>query len=428
MNNRFLFLLFLLISFVFVVPSWGQVIPNLDGFDEEITAFIEGWQLPGASVALVKNGQLIYSKGYGQADEDTPTQPQNLYRIASVSKPITAIAIFKLKEQGKLSLDSKVFGLKGILPIAEYPFTDQRINNITIRQLLQHTAGWDRAHSPEGDPMFNSVHIAQTMGVPAPANAETIIRYMLTKRLDFKPGRRHAYSNFGYCILGRVIEKLSGVSYEEYVQTHVLQPIGIKDMHLASNYYDLKKPNEVRYFDTNDNTHVPAFDNLDKFVPGPYGGFNIEAMDAHGGWLASAADLAKLLAALDENTFGPTILSADSLRELGLPSKANKSYANGWMVNGSGAMWHTGSLPGTSSLVAKLPNGLAWVVLVNGKPNPRQYFNDLDKVMWRATAKIYDWPTHDLFKAPTMVAGSSSTEEAEPFNMALPAEEIKSIQ
>jgi CubicO group peptidase (beta-lactamase class C family) len=380
--------------------------------DQEIKAFMARWQVAGGAVALVKNGRLVYSQAYGQADDNTPAQAQHLFRIASLSKPITALAIMKLQAQGRLRLNDKVFGPKGLLPYADYPFFDRRIKDITVRQLLQHTAGWDRNLNIGGDPMFNPVYIAQQMGVPAPADAQTIIRYVLKKPLDFTPGSRFCYANIGYAVLGRVIEVRSGMSYEAYVQENILHPLGILDMRLARSFYADKAPWEVRYFNDPNSTPVPFMADHEQLVPWPYGGFNIEAMDAHGGWIATAADLAKILVAIDGQPNRPGLLPAEDLQQLRLGSAANPSYGLGWMVNPQGASWHTGSLPGSSSLMAQLPDGTAWVLLFNGRHDTDAYSEDLDDLMWRALPRLRHWPDHDLFTDPVLANGALPNPEA----------------
>src|SRR5690606_27213462 len=112
------------------------------------------------------------------------------------------------------------------------------------------------------------------------------------------PGTQSQYSNFGYCVLGRVIEKISGTTYEDYVQTNILAPLGINTMQLGYNLLANQLPKEVNYYDyPGAPMAVSVYDNSTS-VPWPYGGFNLEFMDAHGGWVASAEDLLKLVCAI----------------------------------------------------------------------------------------------------------------------------------
>src|SRR5262249_259290 len=149
------------------------------------------------------------------------------------------------------------------------------------------------------DPMFRPGLIAKAVGVPEPAGPEAVIRYMLGQPLDFDPGTRFAYSNFGYCVLGRLIERASGMPYEQYVKRNVLAPLVITGMRLGASLANRRAPGEVRYYTPSDRLVRSVFPSGLEFVRAPYGSFNLEAMDAHGGWLASVVDLARFAAAFD---------------------------------------------------------------------------------------------------------------------------------
>ena len=357
----------------------GTYVPHLQEVDNRVVAFMERWKIPGATVALIKDHRIIYNRGFGNADENVAMLPDYLFRIASLSKPVTAVAIMQLAEQGKISLSQKVFGIEGVLNDEKFlQLIDARLKNITIAQLLSHTAGWDRNGSC-GDPMFDPVHIARVMKAKAPANTETVIQYMLRRPLDFDPGTHYAYSNLGYAILGRVIEKVSGKSYEHFVKENILKPAHVKDMQLGRNLFCDKNCKEVKYYDYS-NRKVSSVCQQGVSCAFPYGGFNLEAMDAHGGWIASAADLANFLIATDSNNEN-SLLSKYSHETMTTLSAANKNYGLGWCVNAKGNKWHTGSLPGTSSMMAQLSNGTGWVLLFNSNPGSGAYFAELDRLM-----------------------------------------------
>ena len=233
------------------LPVTGTPRPALASFDRLMTTFVKKHKIPGAVLAVAKDGHIVYERGFGYADLDVhePVKPESLFRIASVSKPFTAVAILQLVERGKLRLDDKVFAVLGLAPPddPEVKF-DERWRQVTIEQLLHHTGGWDRAKS--FDPMFVSQRIVKTLKVPPPAGPHDIIRYMLRHPLDFDPGTKFAYSNFGYCLLGRVVEKVSGKPYEEYVQKEVLAPLGIRNMHVGHTLLSGRRPDEVHYYAT----------------------------------------------------------------------------------------------------------------------------------------------------------------------------------
>ena len=231
----------------------NQVINNNDSelditlkFDRIIRKFMQKWEIKGASFALMKNDRLIYSKGYGFADEEenVPMDVMHVFRIASISKLITAVAIMKLQEEGKLTLQDRVFGPEGILNDTIFSdIKDPRTTKITVENLLRHQGGFSIAY---GDPMFCPVEIARKMQVPPPADLNTMIRFVLSRRLGFTPGSGARYSNIGYGILSKVIEKVSGEDYELYVKRHILRPAGCFDMHLGKNLYDDKLQNRFR--------------------------------------------------------------------------------------------------------------------------------------------------------------------------------------
>src|SRR5262249_9111164 len=155
-------------------------------------------------------------------------QTDSLFRLASVSKTITQIAILTLVDQGKLRLEDRAFRVLNALQPPAGSNWDSRLADITVMPLLKHQGGLGRSRM---EPMFLpwSRKAAEALGAPEPATCETIIRFMIGRPLDYAPGSRTIYSNFGYCVLGRIIERTSGRPYEEYVQAAVLRPAGIRD-------------------------------------------------------------------------------------------------------------------------------------------------------------------------------------------------------
>lgn len=386
--------------------------PSLASFDQAMAQFIAARGMPGGALAVVKDGRLVHARGYGWADKEkkTSVEPTSLYRIASISKPITGVAVLKLVEQGRLKLDDRAFDL---IPQKPLPGAkpDPRLRGITIRQCLQHTGGWDRDKSY--DPMFRPKLIAEAVGETAPASASAVIRYMMGQPLDFDPGTRYAYSNFGYCVLGRVIEQLTGKSYEQFVKDAVLTPAGIKGMRLGRSVESGRAPNEVRYYMPEAETADSVFPGLPAKVPWPYGAFNLEAMDAHGGWLASAVDLARFAAALHDPAKCP-LLKPEPWRELHAPPPASVApntegslkgayYCCGFMSRPMDSerrrvnYWHTGSLPGTYTMLVRRWDGLAWGALFNQRSKDRKLDGEIDPALHRAADAVKEWPKEDLF-------------------------------
>src|SRR5208337_974116 len=127
------------------------------------------------------------------------------------------------------------------------PGGDERIRMVTVRQLLHHTGGWDTSKS--GDAEMMATEIAKALSVADPSNCADWIRYKLTKPLDFTPDSKSSYSNVGYCVLGRVIEKVSGKKYYDYVRDEVLAPMQIKGIATAYTLESQRQPREMKYYD-----------------------------------------------------------------------------------------------------------------------------------------------------------------------------------
>jgi len=252
--------------------------------------------------------------------------------------------------------------------------------------------------------MFRPIVAAEAVGAPKPATCETVIRYMLGQKLDFYPGTKYAYSNFGYCVLGRIIERVTGIKYEDFVKREVLEPTGITRMKEGGSLASDDAAGEVHYY--NEGTARSVFPALTARVPWPYGGFYLEAMDSHGGWIASAIDLVKFANAIDGRR-GVTLLSRKSLAELTsrpappLPQNSLAYYGLGWSVRPVGKYanwWHGGSLPGTTTLLVRTHHGYCWAALFNSRPEAAgKLSGDLDSGLWKAFAEVANWPDRDLF-------------------------------
>ncbi|MCX6622812.1 MAG: serine hydrolase [Acidobacteria bacterium] len=301
-------------------------------YDALLAGLMQRYRISGASLAVSKDGRIVLSRAYGAGIEtDSP------FRIASLSKAITAVAILRLVDAGRLELDAPAFGiLSHLLPPKDL---DPRIRRITVRHLLHHQGGWDRDLS--GDPPFRA------------ATAESTIRETLRRRLDFDPGARAAYSNFGYAVLGRIIGKVTSMSYEQFVRRSVLGPAGIRSMRVD-----------------------PA----------------LAGMDSHGGWLGSTGDYVRFLNAIDGRG-GVRLLSAEAVAALTAPPPKAPSaaawYAMGLMVRpqGGDANWfHDGALSESArTLAVRTHHGYAWAVFANRMPPlDSPFILELDRGLWQA--------------------------------------------
>ena len=271
----------------------GPPAPGLNAFDTAVLGLMSKWSIPGAALAITDNGHLIFAHGYGLADQEDgqPVQPDSLFRIASISKPFTAAAALKLIEQGVLQLNTTAFSVLSDLTPPPGATVDPRIYQITVQDLLSHTGGWDR--NIAGDPPFDFlVTAAQTFNAVPPATPDLLIRYMMGQPLQYDPGTTYAYSNFGYIVLGAVIQRVSGQSYADFVTKYIMNPAGINRMQPGASLLSGRLPDEVKYYDyPGAPLASSAFPPLGALVPEVYGGFSTELMLANGGWIASPMDL-----------------------------------------------------------------------------------------------------------------------------------------
>ncbi|MBI9060622.1 MAG: beta-lactamase family protein [Marinilabiliaceae bacterium] len=372
--------------------------------EKRIGRFLRRENLVGASVAVAKDGKLIYAKGFGYADKENETsvEPYNLFRVASVSKLITAAGIMKLCEQGTLHLEDKVFGPKGILNDSIYlEYRDKRVEDITVLQLLNHSGGWT---SRWGDQMFMPTIIAKNLHKTLPVDESDIIRFVLKKRLHFIPGEASYYSNLGYMILGQVVEKISHMSYEDYIQTHVLYPLGIFDMQVGGSYLYERAALEVKYYEPEETFFVDDHNGSGEQVLRSYGGNDMHTLGAAGGWIASSTDLMKLMLALDGFSSVPDILSESSINRMVEPLIPGYSPL-GWRHIKKDGWYRTGTLAGTSALMVRHDNGISYVVLVNtGSWKGPQLANDIHKEMERGLKIIKEWPDYNLYELDNSMA------------------------
>lgn len=326
--------------------------------------FRRKFEVPALSMAVALNGRLAYEQAFGVMGRDTREEltTSNLFRIASVTKPITSVAIFSLIEQGRLRSDDKVFGTDGILG-TEYgkrPY-GQGVEKIIIDHLLTHTSGgWE---NDLDDPMFSN---------PRMDHAELISWTLNNRPLTNPPGKVFAYSNFGYCILGRVIEKISGLSYSDYVRDTVLSPCGITDMQIAGNTLKDRVANEVSYYG--------------RTGQDPYG-LNVRRMDSHGGWLATPADLVRFTTHVDSFDTSRNILKPETVQRMTTPSNINPHYARGWWVNEKGHWLHGGNLAGTTAMMVRTASHFCWAALMDTRESERT----LNDVVWDIVSKVRAW-------------------------------------
>lgn len=372
-------------------------LPETEKMDAHIERFMRQWEIKGASLAVMKDEKLIYAKGYGWADKEKSdsTDVKHIFRIASISKLITAAAIMKLVEEKKLKLEDRPFSEGSILDLPQFSnIRDKRVRNITIEYLLRHKAGFSNR---AGDPMFSLTIISKRMNLNGAPGTDDIIAYSLGQRLSYTPGQGTRYSNLGYVILSRIVEIVSGLSYEDYVKQKIFAPAGVYDIHLAHNLYQERFVNEVKYYEPSNQEHVESFTGSGEMMQRCYGGNDIRGLLGAGAWVASPSELLKFTAAIDGRDNVPDILSKESINIM--TSSNPSTLPIGWAKCTSSGDWsRTGTLSGTSALLKYSRDGFSWVFITNtsswkGSNFPKQ----IDALFRNAFKRVSMWPDRDLF-------------------------------
>jgi N-acyl-D-amino-acid deacylase len=379
------------------IPIQGKAGPGLEPFDAAMIKIMERHGVPGAALAIAKNGKLVLAKGYGWANASTgdAVQPDTLFGLASLSKPITAVATLKLVEEGKLRLEDGVFEILKHIKPPRGARVDPRLGNVTVRHCLNHSGGWDRAVT--GDCINWEPQICRAYHVRSPLSPRQFITFALGLPLQFNPGTDAKYSNIGYIILGEVVAKVSGQSYEQFVTENVLKPMGMNRVHLHARNGKYLLGEALRHLSGT-------------FIPLP--AMKLPMVDAAGGWSASVVDMARFLTNLDGSRGKPVL--NEKMRKLMLepPPRPLKPRPNGayfglgWdavLVNDKGfAYFKDGSYQGMRTYVKRLATGLNWALLYNASmefdPQDTQVVSNTVHEVRELVEKMNKYPNIDLFK------------------------------
>jgi D-alanyl-D-alanine carboxypeptidase len=351
--------------------------------DSKIEAFLEKYSLTGASLAISKNGKMVYAKGFGFADKakGEKVNQDHIFRLASISKTYTGVAILKLIQDGKLKIDDKVFGEGGVLgkDFGTIPVS-ANLSKITVNQLLHHTAGaWGSATG--GDVIDQNPNY----------NFKQFYDWVLdTRPLPKEPDSFYDYTNIGFNMLGRIIEKVSKKSYINFIKEDIVGKIG-GNIELAGKTLGERKTNEVVY-------HGLGSDAIYPYV------IAFPRRDADGGLVTSAIDLLKFVNAIDGFPSRTDILDSKSLAEFTKPSSVFANYGCGVGIwEAQKVMYSYGSLPGTRTSAMWGQNGVSVVLLLNSRvdpniTNPNAYiFEKQDILLDLIKNATYKWQTFDLF-------------------------------
>jgi N-acyl-D-amino-acid deacylase len=341
------------------VPVRGKAGRGLEPFDDAMLKIMDRHGIPGAALAVAKGGKLLLAKGYGWADVrgGVPVEPVTQFGLASLSKPITAVAVLKLVEQGKVGLDDRVFDVVDVKPPASAR-VDPALKTVTVRQCLNHSGGWDSKVS--GDPCNWEPQICRAYRARPPLSPRQLISFFQTQPLNFKPGTQQKYSNVGYVLLGEVVAKASGQSYDRFIADAVLKPMGVKaaGLHAFDGKY---MPGEALRYLAGTLIALPAL-----LLP---------MVGAAGGWSGSVVDMARFLCNLDGSRGEPVLSEKSRQLMIAPPPEPLKPRENGtWTGLGWDSVmakdktfgyYKDGSYQGMRTFMKRLPSGVNWVLLYN---------------------------------------------------------------
>lgn len=306
-------------------------IVSADATDDFVRAEMKRQNIPGLSLAVVKDGVVIKAAGYGVADLRTkaPATPETVYKIASVSKQFIATGIMLLVQEGRLGVNDSIGKF--------LPGTPASWNRITIRHLLTHTAGLVRE-----PPAFSPFRVDKDAD---------LIESAYKTPLRFTPGDKWEYSNLGYVILAEVITKVSGKPWSDFISERVFQPSGMTATRTTTTAPVVNK--------------AAGYSDNDKLIDAP----DWPAVRAGGAFLSTVLDLARWDAVLRTNS----ILTEASRRQMWTPARLNDgapyAYGFGWHISRPGArrqVWHSGGLPGFNAQYRRyLDDGVTVVILMN---------------------------------------------------------------
>ena len=336
--------------------------------------------IPGGSIAVSRDGMLVFRSGYGRADASSgaAVSVDTLFRIGAVSTALTGAAILKQFEaELPEALDYRVFGGAGLLPDAAFadwlPRRDRRVTDIRLRDLLLNTSGWQ---IDDYDPYADLAGIARAMGTAAPANPRAVAGYMLRQRLlDVDPASKAQASSFGYNLLGRIVEHRSGTPYAQAMQQLVLQPTGAVGMRIAGADAASRLPNEAAYYDRPGTKPVLAQDGSQRRGPPAYTGMVFSTADAQAGWVATPTDLVRFATGLGGNDNVAPLLQKKTLALMASRDQrlADSPYSPGWDVRSEGGvtiLQRSGPLPTSSfAFLQTRDDGWTWAVAFNRMPD-----------------------------------------------------------
>jgi CubicO group peptidase (beta-lactamase class C family) len=370
------------------VENGGLAGQWVDELDRNVAEHMRTNGIPGVTLAVSRNGRLVFAKGYGLADQEAGelTGPEHRFRVASVSKPVCAVSVLHTLENfSGRSLNSRLFGAVGIFGTnygtPPYSTFEQRI---TLRNVLNHTAGWphDGKLWWDDEPAWGSEH-------------KPVIDYQLNSvSLTVDPGDVGRYSNLGYVIAARVVEHMTGRTFEDYTKNEVLASCGISGvtrMAIGERTRAQQQFMEAAYYP------VVSFP-WDPYVIDP------RRMDGSTAWIARPTDLLLLARRIDGNGTHTDILSADSITDMKTPGSPTNStgytyqrYGLGWgtdNINNPTYWGHNGGMAGTHADFRVRVDGISFAWMANA---PTNSLNSTINAWAARVTTANAWPDLDLF-------------------------------
>lgn len=349
-------------------PPALDAVAALPAFDAAVHSLLERGY-PGGSLAIVRDGKLVYARGYGSARPGVPATATTRYRQASISKAVTGSLLASLVAKGTLSLDLRVFPFLGVAP------ADSRANAITVRMLRDHRSGFAADYF-----LSEPRKAAAFYGVTSPPDPDTMVRWTARHMLATDPGATYRYNNTDYALLSRVIERATGRAWIDLV-TDLTKPLGIGSWRLGAS---LARPaDEPFYYEAEPYRYVPSvFDSAPGTVENPYGGYDAALLSGAVALVSTVIDMARF-------DHGIAMGAIPAPEEKPIPTSPGWSYQ--YIYNGS--------MPGHYTFAMRIWNGTTLTVIA-GAFNHRDagpIDASINQRMLDAYVATRSWPTVDLF-------------------------------
>ena len=397
-------LLFIVFQIRGQLPVTGRPVPELAHIEPLVTSWMNAGNIDAAVIGIMRDGVVVYLRGFGWLDDDVPMIENAKVRLASVTKPITAAAIRNLIAEPDidLALNTPAFNIgsnNGVLNLSPWPsLGDTRLANVTVNHLLNHWGGW--ARDSVGDHTIRECQIASEMNVTSPPGRTNTMRWILGQPLINNPGATYHYSNEGYLALGLIIEELQPISYLSYVRNRILRPgmgVPVTEISQARTLRGNADPREP-WYRGGTCTFCNVFPGLVfggcsnvLSIQRAYGQRHLEARLSQGGLIASAPAVLRFA-----NTYRV------GSQNIGMPLDEAPLTSQ---------QAHGGSLEGVSTYLVQHPDGYNAFIFFNNRSDTTYVARRFWSVHLRDTLQGLnedDWPTAASDGFWTQTSGSSS--------------------